>query len=116
LEIEKGDMFKLLNEEQQEKQIKISRICKWREIRICVCTLKLPRGVDPETGFDVHLPNFIFDLNAIHSAIMSQSDLFRKAMRLYLWEGTSQMSAHFATAEEMADAFLATHEHLSKAK
>jgi hypothetical protein len=107
--------MKLSNE---EKRVKIAEIDHW--VKITSPNISGGVSVSFRRGrhhVGVHnLPDYTGDLNEIHSAIMSQSDLFRKAMRLYLWEGTSQMSAHFATAEEMADAFLATHEHLSKNK
>lgn len=53
-------------------------------------------------------PNYLNDLNAMRDAIMSQTPEFRKAMRNYLWKMMDQMSAHFADAATMADAFLLT--------
>jgi cell division inhibitor SulA len=56
----------------------------------------------------VALPDYLNDLNAMHAAVMAQSPTFRKAMRFWLYEITDQMSAHFASAQEMAQAFVLT--------
>lgn len=47
-------------------------------------------------------------LDVMHELIMQRPASFRKAMRFHLYEITDQMSAHFANAAQMAEAFIRT--------
>jgi hypothetical protein len=91
----------------EEKRVKIAKACGWEQSVINGEYWYRPdmrrNGQNAERP-----PNYPESLDAMHAAIMAQPLEFRKAMRLALYALTDQMSAHFADAPTMADAFLMT--------
>lgn len=91
----------------EEKRIRIAKACDLKPFHGVVNRVMGMHAKDAG-GVSARLPNYVTDLNAIHGAIMHQPEKFRKAIRFTLYALTDQMSAHFADAPTMAEAFLLT--------
>jgi hypothetical protein len=69
---------------------------------------KSPYGVPPRRGYEVSLPNYTQDLNAMHEATQSLTKDQLRWYRNLLIEMTGTFEAIDATAAERAEAFLRT--------
>ena len=91
-------------------RIVIAGYCGWRPYYGKGNTpwLENPEFYSPNGKFSllVDLPDYLNDLNAMYSAVMSCPEDEQKAMRAILWEICGQMKAHNATAHQRATAFL----------
>jgi hypothetical protein len=60
--------------DKEKQRIKIAEECGWTEIENCTCTANPSRGFSPLGGdYKKHLPDYLNDLNAMHSAERSLS-------------------------------------------
>ncbi len=53
------------------QRIAIAKSVGWKQVRICPCSMSLPRGENPKDNYDYHLPDYLHDLNAMHEAAMT---------------------------------------------
>ena len=99
----------------EAQRIAIAEACGWTKCRLAIKGAgapergKSPYGVPPRRGYEVSLPNYTQDLNAMHEAekvIMHADLLFEYGMHI----STDHDYEHLlrATAAQRAEAFLRT--------
>jgi len=94
-----------MNKELQ--RIKIAEACGWTEIELCTCHDGINRGYEPTIGaHKKHLPDYLNDLNAIHTAEKILTDQQWVIYSAELWKITN--NPLHATAAQLAEAFLKT--------
>jgi hypothetical protein len=99
-----------------EMQIAIAKACGWTEIEECTCHNRQFRGFEPNPGqHKKHTPDYLNDLNAMHEAEKTLSDVnrwntYRKnlAWRWATNDDDGMWAAINATARQRAEAFLKT--------
>ena len=100
----------------EQQRIAIAEACGWTEIEPCTCCDGVSRGYTPTPGaHKKHLPNYLFDLNAMHEAeetlqesqrVTYSNELYDLAVEHSL--KTGKWSYLSMTATQRAEAFLRT--------
>jgi hypothetical protein len=100
----------------EQQRIAIAEACGWTEIEPCTCCNGVSRAYEPTPGaHKKHLPNYPFDLNAMHEA---EKIIPRQLFHVDYWQkgyGRFQqilsgitITPYSATATQRAEAFLRT--------